>query len=97
LSSSFSFKAAASLNSRSAIRRSRASGSLTHPVDHSRRWKSIGAAIFSGERVRPDFRLHSTDALYVADSSVFPGNLGVNPQIAIMDLAELCADQVGRR
>ncbi|MBI2393326.1 MAG: GMC family oxidoreductase [Deltaproteobacteria bacterium] len=44
--------------------------------------------------VRPDFRHHATDALYVADSSVFPGNLGVNPQIAIMALADLCADRV---
>lgn len=44
--------------------------------------------------VRPDFRHHATEGLYVADSSVFPGNLGVNPQIAIMALAELCADSV---
>jgi choline dehydrogenase-like flavoprotein len=41
--------------------------------------------------VRPDFRHHHADGLYVADSSVFPGNLGVNPQIAIMALAEICA------
>lgn len=46
--------------------------------------------------VRPDFRHHATEALYVADSSVFPSNLGVNPQIAIMALAELCADRVIR-
>jgi choline dehydrogenase-like flavoprotein len=44
--------------------------------------------------VRPDFRHHATDGLYVADSSVFPGNLGVNPQIAIMALADLCARSV---
>jgi hypothetical protein len=29
---------------------------------------------------------------YVADSSVFPSNLGVNPQIAIIALATLCAE-----
>ena len=46
--------------------------------------------------VRPDFRHHATEGLYVADSSVFPGNLGVNPQIAIMALAELCAERVAR-
>jgi choline dehydrogenase-like flavoprotein len=46
--------------------------------------------------VRPDFRHHATEALYVADSSVFPSNLGVNPQIAIMALAEICADRVAR-
>jgi choline dehydrogenase-like flavoprotein len=46
--------------------------------------------------VRPDFRHHAIDRLYVADSSVFPTNLGVNPQIAIMALASLCADRVAR-
>jgi choline dehydrogenase-like flavoprotein len=46
--------------------------------------------------VRPDFRHHATEALYVADSSVFPTNLGVNPQIAIMALADLCAARVAR-
>ena len=45
--------------------------------------------------VRPDFRHHHVDGLYVADSSVFPGNLGVNPQIAIMALADLCAANIG--
>jgi choline dehydrogenase-like flavoprotein len=46
--------------------------------------------------VRPDFRHHTVEALYVADSSVFPTNLGVNPQIAIMALADLCAARVAR-
>ena len=46
--------------------------------------------------VRPDFRHHACQALYVADSSVFPSNLGVNPQIAIMALADLCADRVAQ-
>lgn len=41
--------------------------------------------------VRPDFRHHAIDRLYVADSSVFPTNLGVNPQIPIMAFATLCA------
>lgn len=44
--------------------------------------------------VRPDFRHHRADRLYVADSSVFPGNLGVNPQVPIMALATLCAERV---
>lgn len=44
--------------------------------------------------VRPDFRLHDIDRLYVADSSVFPTNLGVNPQIPIMAVAALCARNV---
>jgi len=44
--------------------------------------------------VRPDFRHHGIDGLYLADSSVFPTNTGVNPQIAIMSLATLCARRV---
>lgn len=44
--------------------------------------------------VRPDFRHHAVESLYVADSSVFPTNLGVNPQIPIMALATLCARRV---
>jgi len=46
--------------------------------------------------VRPDFRHHTVDALYVADSSIFPSNLGVNPQVPIMALAQLCAEQILR-
>lgn len=41
--------------------------------------------------VRPDFRHHTVGGLYVADSSVFPSNLGVNPQVPIMALATICA------
>lgn len=44
--------------------------------------------------VRPDFRHHQVDGLYLADSSVFPTNTGVNPQISIMSLATLCARRV---
>lgn len=46
--------------------------------------------------VRPDFRHHQVAALYVADSSVFPTNLGVNPQVPIMAMASICADHVAR-
>jgi choline dehydrogenase-like flavoprotein len=44
--------------------------------------------------VRPDFRHHAVDGLYVADSSVFPTNIGVNPQTSIIALARLCARRV---
>ncbi len=44
--------------------------------------------------VRPDFRHHGIDRLYVADSSVFPSNTGVNPQTSIMALATLCGRRV---
>ncbi len=50
----------------------------------------------TGSVVRPDFRHHTTDALYVADSSVFPTNIGVNPQVPIMALAQLCAASIAR-
>ncbi|MCA3015523.1 MAG: GMC family oxidoreductase, partial [Myxococcaceae bacterium] len=44
--------------------------------------------------VRPDLRHHDVEGLYVADSSVFPSNTGVNPQVGIMGLAQLCAEHV---
>jgi choline dehydrogenase-like flavoprotein len=44
--------------------------------------------------VRPDFRHHRVDNLFIADASVFPTNLGVNPQISIMTMAALCARSV---
>ena len=44
--------------------------------------------------VRPDFRHHQIDGLYVADSSVFPTNTGVNPQTSILALATLCGRNV---
>jgi choline dehydrogenase-like flavoprotein len=46
--------------------------------------------------VRPDFRSHAIEDLYVADSSVFPSNTGVNPQTSIMALAALCARSILR-
>lgn len=42
--------------------------------------------------VRPgDLRHHRVEGLHVADSSVFPTNLGVNPQVPIMAVASRCA------
>ena len=46
--------------------------------------------------VGPDFRHHVVDRLYIADSSVFPTNTGVNPQISIMAMATLCAASILR-
>jgi choline dehydrogenase-like flavoprotein len=37
--------------------------------------------------VRPDGRTHEVEGLYVADGSLFPGALGVNPQVTIMAFA----------
>lgn len=60
--------------------------SMTHLFGTAKMGSDPGTSV-----VRPDFRHHATAGLYVADSSVFPGNLGVNPQIAIMAFADLCA------
>lgn len=46
--------------------------------------------------VGPDFRHHVMDRLYIADSSVFPTNTGVNPQLSIMAMATLCAASILR-
>lgn len=37
--------------------------------------------------VAPSFRTHEVPGLYVIDASVFPTNVGTNPQLAIMTLA----------
>ena len=44
--------------------------------------------------VAPDFRVHATENLYVVDASVFPSNIGVNPQLAVMTLARHAAHGV---
>lgn len=44
--------------------------------------------------VRPDLRHHHAAGLWVADSSVFPANTGVNPQTSIIVLARRCAEAV---
>ncbi|MBW2528629.1 MAG: hypothetical protein JRI23_30930, partial [Deltaproteobacteria bacterium] len=44
--------------------------------------------------VGPDFRHHRVANLFVADSSVFPSNIGVNPQTSIIALAKLCGASV---
>jgi choline dehydrogenase-like flavoprotein len=44
--------------------------------------------------VGPDFAVHGTRNLYAVDSSVFPTNTGVNPQLSIMGLAMLAATRM---
>ena len=44
--------------------------------------------------VGPDFAHHAVDGLWIADSSVFPTNTGVNPQTSIAALATICARRI---
>ena len=46
--------------------------------------------------VGPDFECHEAAGLYVVDSSVFPTNLGVNPQHSIMAMSRLAATGIVR-
>jgi choline dehydrogenase-like flavoprotein len=47
--------------------------------------------------VDPSFRVHGAAGLYVTDSSVFPTNLGVNPQHTIMAMSRLAASGLAER
>ena len=44
--------------------------------------------------VNSRFESHRTKGLFVADGSVFPTNIGVNPQLAIMAMAGVAAKRV---
>jgi choline dehydrogenase-like flavoprotein len=66
----------------------------------------ISTHLFGGARmgvdprtsvVGPDFESHEVTGLYVVDSSVFPTNLGVNPQHSIMAMSRLAATQIAGR
>jgi choline dehydrogenase-like flavoprotein len=72
------------------------------PVD-SRAYSFIATHLFGAARMGPDprasvvgtdFQAHAARGLYVVDSSVFPTNLGVNPQHSIMAVSRLAATRV---
>lgn len=42
----------------------------------------------------PDFRLHGHDAIWAADSSVFPNAPGINPALTIMAMSLKAADEI---
>jgi choline dehydrogenase-like flavoprotein len=72
------------------------------PLD-SRAYSFIATHLFGAARMGPDprasvvgldFATHQAKGLYVVDSSVFPTNLGVNPQHSIMAIARLAATRV---
>ena len=74
---------------------SRARRSIRAATTSSRRTSSAPRA-WATIRARPwsmlDFQVHGVDGLHVVDSSVFPTNLGVNPQHSIMAMSRLAAD-----
>ena len=75
------------------------------PLD-PRCYAFIATHLFGAARMGPDpktsvvdldFKVHGTEGLYVVDSSVFPTNLGVNPQHSIMALSRLAAERIAER
>ena len=62
---------------------------------------AVAGADPSRSVVGPDLQSHEVDGLYVMDASVFPTNMGVNPQHAIMTVVHRAAEQLaasaGRR
>lgn len=72
------------------------------PTD-SRMYSMITTHLFGAARmgvdpstsvVGPDFQSHEARGLWVIDSSVFPTNLGVNPQHSIMGMSRLAATRI---
>jgi choline dehydrogenase-like flavoprotein len=53
-----------------------------HPLGTVRADRDAARGVLDG-----DLRVHGVEGLYVADGSVMPSSLGVNPQITIMALA----------
>jgi choline dehydrogenase-like flavoprotein len=47
--------------------------------------------------VRPDFRVHGVDNLLVADASLFPSTIVVNPQWTVMALAQVASSAIAER
>jgi choline dehydrogenase-like flavoprotein len=48
----------------------------------------------SGAAVKPNGELRAAPGVFVGDASLFPTSIGVPPQVTIMALAGLVADQV---
>jgi choline dehydrogenase-like flavoprotein len=62
-----------------------------HPQGGNRIGKSSGSSV-----VDASFRVHGIPNLFVTDASVFPAGCGVNPQLTVMALASLAADEILR-
>lgn len=71
-----------------------------------RSFNFIATHLFGAARMGPDprtsvvdldFQVHGVAGLHVVDSSVFPTNLGVNPQHSIMAMSRLAATRIAER
>jgi len=60
-----------------------------HPMGTARMGKDPGASV-----VDPNLESHEIKGLFVADASVFPSSLGVNPQLTIMAFAKRAAEYI---
>lgn len=45
--------------------------------------------------VSPDFNVHGFDNLFVADASLFPRSIRVNPMLSVMAVADIAAQKIG--
>jgi choline dehydrogenase-like flavoprotein len=63
----------------------------SHMFGTARMGTQPGEAVVGG-----DFQHHKVAGLYIADSSVFPTNTGVNPMLSIVALATLCGKRVAQ-
>ena len=70
-----------------------------NPEDYS----MMGSHLFGTARMGPDpnasvvnldFQVHGMPGVYVVDSSIFPTNIGVNPQHTIMAIARLAVSRL---
>lgn len=70
-----------------------AAGQLNLGTAHPQGGNRIGKQSKSSV-VDSSFRVHGVPNLFVTDGSVFPAGCGVNPQLTIMALASLAADEI---
>jgi len=60
-----------------------------HPQGGNRLGKNPDVTV-----VGPDMRVHRCDNLFIADASIFPSSIGVNPQLTVMALARYAVSAV---
>ncbi len=65
----------------------RDSQDITLGTGHPQGGNAISATRNKGV-IDPEFKVYDFSNLYVCDGSVFPGSIGVNPQITVMTLAD---------